>query len=317
MQRVLFTIPVAGGLPVFGYGLFLMLGFVAALLIAYWRGKKRGISSDAIIDVAILAIFAGVIGARLAYLLLDYTPQNGNYGTLAEWLAVWQGGLTFQGGLFLALPAVYVYLKRKKISVPVMFDVFAPALAVGVGFGRLGCLLNGCCWGKPAPHGSWFGLLFPDHIESMLEQQWLYRSHPDHSSARLERLGYPPATLPPIPIYATQIVSALGLFAIGLLLIWLEKRRPHRLPGQTIVWFLFLYGLGRFIIEFYRDDTPLRYGFGPFPGLRLGQWLALAMILAAALWQWRLNLQAAGDQSVPPASEPHDKPSGGNGYAAK
>ncbi len=296
MQRVLFTIPVAGGLPVFGYGLFLMLGFVAALLIAYWRGKKRGLSTDAVLDVGIIAIFAGVVGARLAYLLLDYSPGDGGYGTLAEWLAVWQGGLTFQGGLVLALLAVYLYLRHKKISGAEMFDIFAPGLAIGVGFGRIGCLLNGCCWGKPAPHGSWFAMLFPPNIESMLEQHWLQRAHPAEWSQLLERLGYPAATLPPIPIYATQIASAIGLFAIGLFLIWLEKRRPDRAPGQTLVWFLFLYGLGRFIIEFYRDDTPLRYGFGAFPGLRLGQWLALAMILAAAVWQWRLGRGEGGSE---------------------
>ena len=289
MLRVLFVIPVGGGLPVFGYGLFLMLGFLAGLLLAWYRAKKTGLSTDATVDVGLIAIFAGVIGARVAYLLLDYHPQDGGYGSPLEWLAVWQGGLTFQGGLFLALLADWLYLRWRGISVGRMFDVYAPSLALGVGFGRIGCLLNGCCWGKMAPETSWFAMYFPEEIEPMVMQYWHYEADPEGWRQLMISLGNPPDATPLIPIYATQLISAIGLFLIAAGLLWAEKKWPNRPDGQVIVWFLFAYGVGRFLIEFWRDDTPLRYGLGMFPGLRLGQWLALAMIAAGVVFQILLN----------------------------
>ena len=310
MQRIVFTLPIGDGFPVFGYGLFLMLGFVVGLVFAWSRAKKAGISGDAALDIGLISIFAGVVGARVAYLLIDYQPVDGNYGNWKEWLAVWQGGLTFQGGLFLALVACWLYLKKKRIGIGKMFDVFAPSLAIGVGFGRLGCLLNGCCWGKLAPAGTWWSMRFPDNIEPMAIQHWIHRTHPEQWSEIVSGLGYPAGTLPTIPIYATQIVSALGLFLIAAGLIWAERKWRNHVDGQVINWFLFAYAIGRFIIEYWRDDTPLRYGFGSFPGLRLGQWLAVAMFAAALVIQFFLNRNkkkkaeqndATTDQSLPGA----------------
>lgn len=289
MHRILFTIPVGGGVPVFGYGLFLMLGFVVALALACLRSKKAGVSRDAVLDVGILGIFAGVVGARAAYLLIDYQPVDGDYGGWREWVAVWQGGLTFQGGLFLALAAEWLYLRWKKISVGRMFDVYAPSLALGVGFGRIGCLFNGCCWGRPAEAGAWLAMRFPDNIEPMARQRWLFGHNPEGWRTFVESLGYAPDTLPTVPIYATQIVSAVGLFLIAAGLVWAERRFRNRADGQVIVWFVFAYAAGRFIIEYWRDDTPLRYGFGAFEGLRLGQWLAVLMALTGVIFQVLLN----------------------------
>lgn len=291
MQKVLFTIPIGDGFPIFGYGLFLMLGFVVGLLLAWYRAKKTGLSTNATMDVGIISIFAGVVGARIAFLLLDYHPSHGDYGTFSEWIAVWQGGLTFQGGLFLALIADFAYLRWKKISAGRMFDVYAPSLAFGVGLGRIGCLLNGCCWGKPAPAGSWFGMLFPENSEPMLIQRMQAFEYPEEWNDMVVSLGYPTGTLDPIPIYATQIVSAIGLFLIGLGLLWAERRWRDRPDGQVIVWFLVVYGIARFIIEFWRDDTPLRYGFAGFEGLRLGQWLGLGMVVVGLVLHICLNRQ--------------------------
>lgn len=289
MRRVLYILPIGDGIPIFGYGLMLMLGFVTALVLSCWRARKHGLSRDSVIDVGIISILFGIIGARLAFLFLDYTPTDGKIGNFSEWMAVWEGGLTFQGGLVLAILATYAYLRLKKISVGTMFDTFAPGLAIGVGFGRIGCLLNGCCWGKIAPHGSPFGMNFPTHMEAVASQIFQYNRHPDVWAALLERLGYPAGTTPPLPLYATQIISAIGLFLIGFGLMWAEKRWPDRKPGQVILWFVFAYSIGRFLIEFWRDDTPLRYGLGIFDGLKLGQWMAVAMFAAAVVMQIYLN----------------------------
>ncbi|MDR0361216.1 MAG: prolipoprotein diacylglyceryl transferase [Planctomycetota bacterium] len=287
MHRILFVLPIGSGIPVFGYGLFLMLGFVAGLVIACVRGKRLGLTRDSVFDVGLLSIFLGVVGARLCYLLIDYSPEEGR-GGFWEWIAVWRGGLTFQGGLALAILSAWAYLKIRGISVGGMMDAYAPGIAVGVGFGRIGCLMNGCCWGKPAPASFPLGITFPENIEPMAFQFGLASQLPDHWAQMLFSLGHPPDTHPPIPLYPTQIISAIGLFLIALALVVLERRVPRR-DGQVIVWFVFLYSVGRFFIEFWRDDTPLRYGFGGFPGLRLGQWLAVGMFLVGAVFQYLLT----------------------------
>lgn len=285
MLRVLYVIPIGNGIPIFGYGLMLMLGFVTGLALTCWRARKYGIKRDTVIDVGIIATLSGIVGARLTFLFLDYTPADGKIGNISEWLAVWEGGLTFQGGLVLAIIMSYLYLRFKKISVGAMFDVFAPGLSIGVGFGRFGCLMNGCCWGSPAPHESLFGMTFPSNLKPVLQQITTYNHHPADWAILLERLGYPAGTVPPIPLYATQIISAIGLFLVGLGLIWAERRWPYRRQGQVVLWFVFAYSIGRFFIEFWRDDTPLRYGFGAFEGLKLGQWLAVAMFVAGLVMQ--------------------------------
>jgi phosphatidylglycerol:prolipoprotein diacylglycerol transferase len=302
MHRILLTLPFGGGFPLFGYGVMLTVGFAVGLTFAWWRARRAGLSTDSTLDVGLIAIFAGVVGARIAYLLIDYQPIEGVPNGWREWIAVWQGGLTFQGGLFLALIADWAYLRRKRISVGKMFDIYAPSLAVGVGFGRIGCLLNGCCWGKIAPAGTWWSMVFPEEVEPMVYQEWMYAQAPEMWDSLIASLGYHADTLPPIPVYATQIVSAAGLFLIAAGLLWAERRWRGRPDGQVINWFLFAYAIGRFAIEFWREDTPLRYGFGSFPGLRLGQWLAVAMFAAALVIQHFLNrkrkaLTAAGQTS--------------------
>ncbi|MDR1613935.1 MAG: prolipoprotein diacylglyceryl transferase [Planctomycetota bacterium] len=287
MHRILFVIPVGNGIPVFGYGLFLMLGFVAGLGIACVRGKRMGLTRDSVLDVGLLSIFFGVVGARLCYLLVDYSPEEGQ-GGFWEWIAVWRGGLTFQGGLALAILSVWIYLKARKISIGRMFDAYAPGIAVGVGFGRIGCLMNGCCWGETAPASFSLGMTFPENIEPMAYQFRLAEQWSEYWADLLATLGYPPGTPPPLPLYPTQIVSAIGLFLIALLLVWMEKRFRRR-DGQVMLWFVFLYSIGRFAIEFWRADTPLRYGFGAFPGLRLGQWLAVGMFALGIAFQLLLN----------------------------
>ncbi len=294
MHRILFVVPIGNGIPIFGYGLFMMLGFVVGLSIACYRAKKMGLPKDSALDVGLISIFCGVIGARLAYLLIDYVPNDSD--GIAEWFAVWNGGLTFQGGLVLALAGAGLYLWIKKISWGKMFDAYAPGLAVGVGFGRLGCLMNGCCWGKAAPASCSFSMLFPLDIEPMAAQLRYAANWPDAWATFAHNLGYPVDVLPPIPLYPVQVMSAIGLFLIGIGLVVAERIWTKRRDGQVILWFVYAYSIGRFLIEFLRDDTPLRYGFGAFPGLRLGQWLALACLIIAVFFQIRLNRQAAKER---------------------
>jgi phosphatidylglycerol:prolipoprotein diacylglycerol transferase len=269
-----------------------MIGFAAGMILACRRMGRAGFSRDTALDIGLIAVLAGVIGARATFLAFDYEPQENG---LMEWLAVWQGGLTFQGGLLLAVLAVSLYVRKKGLPFAVMLDIFAPAIALSVGFGRLGCLMNGCCWGRIAAAGSWCSMYFPEDIEPMANQYWLYGENPSAWAQLMRDLGYPADFVPILPVYATQIISAIGLFLIAAWLIWAEKRRPGRPAGRSMIRFLLAYGIGRFLIEFWRDDTPLRFGFGSFPGFRLGQWLALVMMGVAAIWLFRQNRAGRSD----------------------
>ena len=290
MHRILFVVPIGQGFPIFGYGLFMMLGFVVGLTIACLRAKKMGLPKDSAMDVGLISIFSGVIGARIAYLLIDYHPVPGD--GIGEWFAVWKGGLTLQGGFILGLICIGSYLLYKKIPIGKMMDAYAPALAVGVGFGRLGCLMNGCCWGKPAPASFPWSMTFPDYIEPMAAQLNYAANWPEGWIEFVTNLGYPAGTMPPIGLYPTQAISAIGLFLIAIGLLVAERIWTRRSDGQVILWFVYVYALGRFVIEYFRDDTPLRYGFGAFPGLRLGQWLAVVMFVVAIIVQFVINRKA-------------------------
>ncbi|MCL2000948.1 MAG: prolipoprotein diacylglyceryl transferase, partial [Planctomycetes bacterium] len=123
--------------------------------------------------------------------------------------------------------------------------------------------------------------------------------NPDAWDNLLRHLGYSADATPILPVYATQIASAIGLFLIAGGLLWAERRWKRRREGQVMIWFFLAYGMGRFLIEFWRGDTPLRYGWGAFPGLKLGQWIALAMIAGGLVWQIALNRGEKAKNSDP------------------
>jgi prolipoprotein diacylglyceryltransferase len=134
-------------LRVFGYGLMLVLGFLAAIFLTQWRAKRVGESPETISQIAILALLGGIFGARLAYVIEDWDHfRNAPFGEIFN---VTSGGLIYFGGLLLATVAVLVFLFLKRLPVRRYLDILAPGIMLGLAFGRAGCLMNGCCWGGP------------------------------------------------------------------------------------------------------------------------------------------------------------------------
>jgi prolipoprotein diacylglyceryltransferase len=135
-------------LRVYGYGLMMVLGFLSAIALARWRARRAGENPDAISQMGILALVGGVLGARLAYVLQHWGDQFANAANpLAEALDITGGGLIYYGGLLLASALVLAFLFYKRLPVRRFLDIVAPALMLGLAFGRMGCLLNGCCFG--------------------------------------------------------------------------------------------------------------------------------------------------------------------------
>ena len=174
----------------------------------------------------------------------------------------WYGGLTFYGGLILAFFAGLWYIRRFKLPLLEIADIAGWAIALGLGFGRIGCLLAGCCFGKICHHNYWFCLKFPPYSPA-----WTHHVKDLHL--------IPPTALHSLPVYPTQIMHSLSNFAIfAFLYFYLRPRRKFK--GQIFLAFVILYAVTRFIIEFFRDDP--RGGLWFFS---TSQWIGLIALIPA------------------------------------
>jgi phosphatidylglycerol:prolipoprotein diacylglycerol transferase len=151
MQQVLFTIPLKfgiwpDGIHIYGYGAMLFLAFVACGLFLAWRARGEGVDKDRIWDAAFWVFLAGIVGARIVFMIQYQVP-------ISDWYKLWEGGLVFYGsaiGGFVGYGLYWFYLNwRQNIRLPTwrLADIVAPTVCIGLGIGRIGCLLNGCCYG--------------------------------------------------------------------------------------------------------------------------------------------------------------------------
>ena len=227
------------GLSIKSYGLMMVVGFAAGIFRAVRVSKHRyNIEPERVYDIALVALFSGVIGARIVYVLLDPTETWGNF------FALWDGGLSFHGGLGAAMLAGYVYTRIAKLPFWTCADLVAPSLALGYAFTRIGCFINGCCYGCPtglpwAVPASHYGQL--------------------------------------IHVHPTQIYASLAGFAIFFILTRLE--RMNRAPGFVFTSYIGLYGVYRFLIELLRKG----YTAEPWQlGLTHAQAVSILMIAVSA-----------------------------------
>lgn len=225
------------------YGLLLAISFVLGIWLSVRRGRARGFNPDAIMDVCFAVLVSSLIGVRLFFVLTHLDEFHPWY--LA--LEIWKGGLTLYGGIILATATVLWYGRRRGMAFLPLADVLAPQVALGIGITRIGCFLNGCCFGRPTD--SWLGVVFPLTCEAGRET----------GGAAL---------------YPTQLFASLGGFLIwGLLLLWERRRTPK---GATFGRFLILYGISRSVVDLFRDYEP--GAIGPL-GVTVSQWISIALIV--------------------------------------
>ncbi|MDN5294024.1 MAG: phosphatidylglycerol---prolipoprotein diacylglyceryl transferase [Eubacteriales bacterium] len=213
MLPVLFKL---GRIEIHSWGLMLAVAVLLGTYLVIRRGVKLDYDADRLLNLTILVLISGIAGARLFYVLF-YAPAY-YFAHPLEILFVWQGGLVFYGGLLAALTAGWWYVRRQGWSFWDTADLVAPVLALGYGIVRIGCFLNGCCYGKvTSPR---WGVIFPA-VDNF------YR-------------------------YPTQLYSSAFGFLLFFFLLWWEKRK--KFPGQVFLTFLILYGAGRAVIEAFRDN---------------------------------------------------------------
>ncbi|MCC2671525.1 MAG: lgt, partial [Armatimonadetes bacterium] len=147
-----------GPFTLYSFGLMVILGFGAGLWLAARLAQRRGLDGDAFLDAAVVILFAGVAGARLLFVALNWKTFSTQLWQVA---ALWQGGMSFHGGVIAAVLAGAVYMRRRRLPVLEMADAAAPGIAIGYTIGRIGCLLNGCCYGGPTTLP--WGIHFPEN----------------------------------------------------------------------------------------------------------------------------------------------------------
>lgn len=247
MYPQVFTI---GSFPIPTYGLLVAVGFLVGLFVTGRLARLIGLNSDHVGNFAVYVFLAAIFGAK-GFMILTNADYYFSRPTRIFSLSALQAGGVFYGGLLTALVVAFWLTRKYSLPCLVTADVFAPGLAIGHGIGRLGCFAAGCCWGKES------SLPWATRFIDPLANQFV---------------GVPLN----VSLHPTQLYESFGTLVVGFFLLWLFLK-PH-IEGTIIGWYLVLYSVFRFGVEFLRDPSE-----HVFPGgglLSATQWTALGLILA-------------------------------------
>ncbi|MEN9360975.1 MAG: Prolipoprotein diacylglyceryl transferase [Verrucomicrobiota bacterium] len=262
MHPVLFEY---GGFALRSFGVCAALGLLVGTWIASRRCINYKLDNDKVQDIIIWSMLGAVIGARAYYVIRNWDTEF-TLKPLWKIFAIWEGGIVFYGGLFGGLLTAWWLCRRAKIPFLHGIDLIVPSLAIAQGIGRIGCYLNGCCFGSICNPQFPLGVHYP------------VLSDPGAHQVR-QGLIAPDATQT-LAIHPSQLYEAAFLFAIGLL-AWLLWRQPARVAGRCFGFYAIGYAIWRFCQEFLRDDTP-RHAFAGL-NLNAAQFTCLPLI-AFGLW---------------------------------
>lgn len=242
MKNDLFSI---GPLTVHSYGLMIALGILVCVFMGMYRARKYGYKDEAVLDIAILGILSGFVGAKLLYVLVEFDSFLKNPMDVLG-----SEGFVVYGGIIVGALVGILYCRIKKLPCWEYFDLLAPSIAVAQGFGRIGCFLAGCCYGRPTD--AFWGVTFPEG-------------------------SFAPAGVPLIP---TQLISSEGDFIItGILLVYSKHNKK---AGNVGILYMLLYGIGRFLVECLRSDDRGTVGL-----LSTSQFISIGIILLAIILFFR------------------------------
>ena len=238
-----------GGFTIYWYGVFVALGFLAGLWTASRRALRHGIRAESIVDLGPWLILGTLVGARGLY-VLSYWREDFAGKPFWQIFNIRGGGLVFYGGLIGASLACVLYVRWKKLPLWKTADILAPSIALGHAFGRIGCLMNGCCYGRACALP--WAIQFP----------------------------YGHATYPN-RVHPTEIYEAALDFVLYLFLAWLFRRK--RFDGQIFAVYLLCYAVLRAFVESFRGDYTTYYLGGHATPAQV---LSIFIFMAGALL-WR------------------------------
>ena len=265
-----------GPLKIHWYGLMYLLGFG----IAWWLGRRRiragrlpGVDEQGYGDLMFYAMVGVVLGGRLGYIL--FYDLSTYIAHPLQMLKVWEGGMSFHGGLLGVVAATWLWSRKRSLHVMDTLEFVAPLVPPGLGFGRIGNFINGELWGKPT-HADW-GVVFPSSLP-----------HPYVSMEGASlRAQFATGALDVFARHPSQLYQAglegLAMFAV----LWWYSRKPR--PRYAVSGlFALLYGVFRFFVEFVRvpDAQIGDHGYLAFGWLTMGQVLSLPLIALGLFWLW-------------------------------
>lgn len=275
MYPELFRIPFIDR-PVYGYGLMLVLSFVFGAQLMKYLARRSGFNGDTFVNATLIALIAGVIGARLSHVLEELADprstefaRNGKtaWENFLSMLNVSSGGLTFYGGFLLATPVLIWYAIRKRVPVLRGMDIVAPCLMIGLAFGRMGCFLNGCCYGAETdfalgvqfPYGSnafveqWEKgeITVPEQLTVMTAQNKLRLKSREEIRNNKELMALADAQHAR-PVHPTELYSVFNAVFIAVVCLAYFTLSPA--PGRVFALMLMLKGITRFIMEMIRVE---------------------------------------------------------------
>ncbi|GAB6887274.1 prolipoprotein diacylglyceryl transferase [Desulfothermus okinawensis JCM 13304] len=240
-----------GPITIYTYGFFIASAFLLALGYVSREARKQYLDTKMVSDVGFYIIISGILGARVLYVLMNLKYFLNHP---LEALMVWKGGLVFSGGAILGVFTAVLYLKSKKQDIWQWADLFAPGIALGQFVGRFGCLMAGCCYGR------------------YCTLPWAITFKNPDSLAPIN-----------IPLHPTQLYHSMAGLVTFFILCFVKNRVRGR--GLLFGFFLILYGVFRFSIEFFRGD------FRPMLSIfSYTQWGALLLAIMGALivsFRWK------------------------------
>ena len=268
MHPQLFTIPFLN-LPVHSYGLMLVLGLLCAMELAKFLARRSGLNPDLFSTAAILALVFGLIGARIAYVIQFHTDADFNTGNVGTnlWNAInlTSGGLVYYGGFLFATAGLIAWAIWKKIPLLRGMDIIAPCLMIGLAFGRVGCFLNGCCWGQHCDVDSVVAVKFPYYSPAYNEDVSEARVQPDNrlfdraghlmtpeKIAKQKDLSEVAAKEQSLAVINTQLISTVTASIIALVSFCLFTL--YLSPGRVFAGMLVMEGISRTLIEGLRVE---------------------------------------------------------------
>ncbi len=244
------------------FGTMMAIAFLAGTWLALREARRHGLDEDKVVNVILITLVASVLGARALYVLEHLEEFRRSWGSV---LALWQGGLTLYGGVVAGTFGGLVSAQRMGLPRWRVADALTPPLAIGTMFGRIGCFLNGCCYGHPTtvpwavkfPPGSFASLEFGD-----------------------------------TPVHPSQLYNA-GASLLILVVLWVLRRR-FRTPGVMFWTFLIVFSLVRIPIDFTRSYEPEAVLVRGAVEVTESQATSLVLALFGAFMILRLRREAVG-----------------------
>ncbi len=245
MNRVLLEI---GEFQIYSYGFMISLAVIVGLFLLYRQGRRVGYDPEMLLESVLFLCVSGIIGARLLHVLLSWETYSQDFSQV---LRLRDGGLSYHGALGLALLVFFIWCRWRGFSFLHLADLYVPYVALGYAFGRVGCFLNGCCYG----------------VES----------------------DVPWAVVIPVvdqlPRHPVQLYAAAASLAIFVVLWYMYRIRPF--AGFNLLLLMALYGLMRFGVEFFRDSEPFWNSLSLAQVASLALFLAAGVLIVVITWKTR------------------------------